>query len=243
MVRLLDALAQYHQARSLKQLAQITRLHPSSAYRILASMVDAGLVDRLEPGTYRLGLRLLELGNLVKSRLSVRQEALPFMEELHQALGETVNLSVRQGDEIVYVERIAADKPMMRVVQVIGARAPLHVTAVGKVFLSAEDDRACMDYARRTGLPVFTKNSIGDQKRLRAEIERVRKQGYAFDLEEAEKGVCCIGAGICGPDGSLIAGLSVSAPVERLDKDWAPQVKKIAERISSALGYKTSGQQ
>ena len=88
---------------------------------------------------YRLGIRLVELGSLVKSRISVRQEALPHMQALHQALGETVNLSVRRGDEVVYIERTSEGNTMMRVVQIIGAHAPLHITAVGKIFLAADN--------------------------------------------------------------------------------------------------------
>ncbi len=239
MAKLLEALAQSAQPLSLKQIAQATGLHPSSAHRILGSMVDAGLVDRVEPGTYRLGIKLLELGNLVKSRINVRLEALPYMQQLHQELRETINLSVRRGDEIVYVERTSSGKSMMRVAQVIGARAPLHVTAVGKVFLAHDSDKACMEYARRTGLAPLTENSISDCKKLSEEIERIRKKGYAFDLEEAEKGVCCIGAGIYRSDGRLIAGLSVSAPADRMNKNWAEQIKKSAGLISRALGYTT----
>ena len=135
---LLAALGQHATPVNLKQLATETRLHPSTAHRILAVMVDHRLVDRIEPGTYRLGIRLLELGNLVKSRISVRQEALPHMQALHEELGETINLSVRHDDEVVYIERTSNNNAMMRVVQIIGARAPLHITAVGKIFL-AED--------------------------------------------------------------------------------------------------------
>ena len=110
------------------------------------------MVDRVEPGSYRLGMRLLELGNLVKSRISVRELALPMMRELHAQTGETANLSVRHGDEIVYVERTSSGRSAMRVVHVIGARAPLHVTAAGKLFLLEEGFARLRDYAKRTGL-------------------------------------------------------------------------------------------
>src|SRR5918993_2938416 len=160
MMSLLDALAQHTAPVNLKQLANQTTLHPSTAHRILSVMVDNRLVDRIEPGTYRLGIRLLELGSLVQSRISVRQEALPHMQNLHQELGETVNLSVRHEDEVVYIERTAPPTSMMRVVQIIGARAPLHITAVGKIFLAQEATGSCLDYVKRTGLPRFTDNTF-----------------------------------------------------------------------------------
>jgi DNA-binding IclR family transcriptional regulator len=236
MMSLLAALARHAAPVNLKQLSGETRLHPSTAHRILSVMVDNRLVDRIEPGTYRLGIRLLELGSLVKSRISVRQEALPHMQALHQALGETVNLSVRHDDEVVYVERTAGSSSMMRVVQIIGTRAPLHITAVGKIFLAEDGPDRCMEYARRTGLPRFTENTLTDSEQLVREIDRIRRQGYSFDNEEAERGVSCIGAGIYNDENRLVAGLSVSAPSDRLDRAWAAQVQRTAQDISRAIG-------
>jgi DNA-binding IclR family transcriptional regulator len=238
MMSLLDALARHSAPINLKQLASETALHPSTAHRILGVMVDNRLVDRVEPGTYRLGIRLLELGSLVKSRITVRQEALPYMQTLHHQLGETVNLSVRHDDEVVYVERTSTGSSMMRVVQIIGARAPLHITAVGKIFLAADGPEKSAEYVKRTGLPKYTDNTLTNPDDLLREVDRVRRQGYAFDNEEAEKGVSCIGAGIYNDEGRLVAGLSVSAPSDRLDRTWAAQVRQTAEKISRAIGYR-----
>jgi DNA-binding IclR family transcriptional regulator len=238
MMTLLDALATHSEAVNLKQLATETALHPSTAHRILSMMVDSRIVDRVEPGLYRLGMRLLELGNLVKSRINVRQFALPYMQQLREQLDETVNLSVRQGDEIVYVERIASTQGMMRVVQVIGARAPLHVTAVGKLFLLEDGAEEVAHYAARSGLPRYTPGTLGDLVGLTRELERIRCDGFAFDDEEAEKGVSCIGAGIRDDEGRLVAGLSVSAPSDRLNRVWAATVKATADQISWSIGYR-----
>jgi len=237
MMHLLDVLSAHSTPATLKQLASATQLHPSTAHRILGVMVDSRLVDRIEPGMYRLGIRLVELGSLVKSRISVRQEALPHMHELHRTLGETVNLSVRRADEVVYIERTAENSCMMRVVQIIGAHAPLHITAVGKIFLAAETPQRVAEYATRTKLARFTDNTLTDSKKLAGELEEIRNRRYAFDNEEAERGVCCVGAGIYNDEGQLIAGLSVSAPTERFRKTWADPVRQAAERISRAIGY------
>ena len=236
---LLEALAHHTSPVNLKQLATETSLHPSTAHRILGVMVANRVVDRIEPGTYRLGMRLLELGNLVKSRLSVRQEALPYMQTLQQELGEAVNLCVRHQDEVVYIERTlpAAAQSAIHVVHLPGTRAPLHITAVGKVFLAHDGTSSCVDYARRTGLPRFTDNTLCEPDKLTLEVERVKNEGFAFDNEEAEKGLSCIGAGIYNDEGRLVAGLSVSAPSDRLRKDWADNVRQTAEKISRAIGY------
>jgi DNA-binding IclR family transcriptional regulator len=237
MMSLLHVLAGHRDATTLKSLAEHTGLHPSTAHRILAVMVESRLAERVGAGSYRLGIHLLELGNVVKSRLNVRHEALPFMRALQQELGETINLSVRQNDDIVYVERAIGNRGMMRIVQVDGARAPLHITSIGKIFLAYDGPEKSREYAKRTGLPRYTRNTFTDTTKFLKELELVKQQGFAFDNEEAETGVACIGAGIRNDEGVLIAGLSVSAPTDRLDKAWADHVKKTADEIAHALGY------
>jgi DNA-binding IclR family transcriptional regulator len=237
MMHLLDVLSQQPAPATLKQLAGATRLHPSTAHRILGVMVDNRLVDRVEPGMYRLGIRLVQLGSLVKSRIGVRQEALPYMQELHRALGETVNLSVRRDDEVVYIERASEGHTMMRVVQIIGAHAPLHITAVGKIFLAADTPQQVAAYVARSGLARYTDHTLTDPRALERELGQIRAQGYAYDNEEAERGVCCVGAGIHNDEGQLVAGLSVSAPTERFRRSWAEAVRETAGRISRALGH------
>ena len=237
MTRLLDALADSPTAASLKYLAQSAALHPSTAHRILTAMVNGRMVERAEQGSYRLGMRLIELGNLAKSRVSVRELALPFMRELHAAVGEAVNLSVRREDEIVYIERTSSGRSMMRVVNVIGGHAPLHITAVGKLFLLEDRPAGLREYAKRTKLPGHTRNSLTTLAALEKDLDKVRRQGYAVDHEEAELGVRCIGAGIRDDAGALIAGLSASAPAERMKASWSALVKETAEKISRSIGW------
>jgi DNA-binding IclR family transcriptional regulator len=238
MMSLLNILATHVEPIGLKQLAAQTALHPSSAHRILGVMVEKGLAERVDHGNYQLGIKWLELGNLVKARLNVRQVALPFMQKLCDELGETVNLTLRQGDEIVYVERVAADTAMMRVVQVVGARAPLHITAVGKIFLSQDGNAACAAYVKRAGLRAYTENTITTAAKLKKQVEQAERDGFALDEEEAERGVCCIGAGIRDSNGRIIAGLSLSAPADRIKFAWADRVKQCAQEISRTLGYR-----
>ena len=238
MLKLLDVLAAHPEPLGLKQIAAHTGLHPSTAHRILAAMSRDRLVDRLEPASYRLGMRLLELGNLVRSRISVRELALPGMRELHAHTGETVNLSVRDGDEIVYVERTSSGRSAMRIIHAIGTRAPLHVTAAGKLFLLEDGAARLRDYAKRTGLPGHTRNSLGSPALLERDLERTQKQGFATDNEEAELGVRCVAGGIRDDAGQLVAALSLSTPAERMKPQWGLLVKDAAERIGEALGHR-----
>jgi DNA-binding IclR family transcriptional regulator len=242
MMTLLDALAKKSEPVSLKELSQSSGLHPSTAHRILNDLVLARMVDRTEPGSYQLGMRLLELGNLVKARLNVRDAAAGPMRELHRLTGETVNLSVRQGDEIVYVERTVSERSGMQVVRAIGGRAPLHLTSTGKLFLANDDTRAVRSYAMRTGLAGHTPNSITALNQLEQELDEVRRLGYARDNEELELGVRCIAAGIRDDSQSLVAGLSISAPADRANDGWLQALADTARAISSSLGYERTAE-
>jgi DNA-binding IclR family transcriptional regulator len=147
-----------------------------------------------------------------------------------------VNLTVREGDEVVYIERSLA-KRMIRVEQVIGSRAPLHVTAVGKLILGNQGEAACRSYAKRSKLPAYTKNTRTKITGLLQDCIAAAKRGYALDNEEAELGVGCIGALIHDAGGHVVAGLSVSAPIERRRDEWIAQVMETGAQISKQLGY------
>lgn len=239
MFALLDVLAAHQDPVSLKDISAQTGLHPSTAHRILNDLATGRFVDRPEAGSYRLGMRLLELGNLVKARLDVRDAALGPMRELHKLTHQPVNLSVRQGDEIVYIERTYSERSGMQVVRAVGGRAPLHLTSVGKLFLAQDDAQRVRAYATRTGLAGHTRNSITDLGTLERELARVRQFGYARDNEELELGVRCMAAGIRDDQGKLVAGLSISAPADRLEDTWLERLQSTAAQISAALGYRS----
>ncbi len=235
---LLEVLAKNGQAMSLKEISEAAELHPSTTHRILNDLTIGRFVERPEAGTYRLGMRLLELGTLVKDRLNVRDLALGPMRELHRLIQQPVNLSVRQGDEIIYIERAYSERSGMQVVRAIGGRAPLHLTSVGKLFLASDDIARIRAYATRTGLPSQTRNSLTQLHQLERELREAQKSGVARDNEELELGVRCIAAGIRDDQGKLIAGLSISAPASRMDESWLPKLQTTANEISKALGYR-----
>lgn len=236
MFSLLDILASHEDAVSLKEISAQSGLHPSTAHRILNDLATGRFVERPAAGSYRLGMRLLELGNLVKARLNVREAALTPMRELHKLTQQPVNLSLRQGDEILYVERTFSERSGMQVVRTIGGRAPLHLTSVGKLFLATDDAQRLRAYATRTGLPGQTRNSITDLAVLERELSKARQYGIARDNEELELGVRCMAAGIYDDQNQLVAGLSISAPADRLDESWLPKLQATANDISLALG-------
>jgi len=233
---LLDAIARYPEPVSLKILSAETGLHASTAHRILGSLIDNRFVERNPAGRYRLGLHLMQLGVRLHSNIDLRSIALPVMEQLRDKVGESVNLTIREGDVVVYLEKATPNR-MMHVQQVVGSRAPLHVTAVGKLMLGAAGEEAIRGYAQRTNLPAYTRNTISTLPRLIDECTAAVAQGYALDNEEAEIDVGCIGVLLHDGIGNVVAGLSVSAPIERRRTAWIDDVIAAGETISAQLGY------
>lgn len=234
--QLLDAVAANPDNSSLKILAADTALHPSTAFRILAALSEAGLVEKDNAGHYLLGRKLLHLAQHVRGGVDLRLEALGVMESLRDEIDETINLTVREGDEVIYIERAIA-KRMMRVEQVVGSRAPLHVTAVGKLMLGELGETFVRAYAERSGLPAYTAHTLTRPADLLRAVRHAAAEGYAFDNEEAEEGVGCIGVLIRDARGAPVGGLSISAPRERRRDEWIRLLQEAGRKISKRLGY------
>jgi len=237
MMSLLHTITMYEGPVSLKYLSADTGLHPSTAFRILSAMIDHGVVCRTERGHYLLGTTLGQLASHSYVDMDLKAQAKMQMDRLRDKVDETVNLTLRQGDELIYIDRSLSNR-MMRVEQFIGSRAPLHLTAVGKMLLGGDGEVAIRQYSERTGLPSNTTNSITDTDMLIDSAMDSYKRGYAFDNEEAEDGVGCIGCLIYDKKGLAIAGISISSPIERRCDSWSIDLQDTAMRISSGLGYR-----
>ena len=234
---LLDAIARYSEPVSLKILGAETGLHPSTAHPILAALIQNRFVERDTRGRYRLGPRLLQLGVRLHGNVDMRAIARPVMEALKDRLGESVNLTIREGDEVVYIDKVTPNR-MIHVQQLIGSRAPLHVTAVGKLMLGAGGEDALRAYVQRTNLPAYTRNTITALPRLIEACNKAMTQGYGLDDQEAELDVGCIGVLLHDSTGRVAGGLSVSAPIERRRLEWIPDVIAAGRRISEQLGWR-----
>lgn len=127
---------------------------------------------------------------------------------------------------------------LVRVVYLVGGRAPLHLTSLGKLFLAADTPAELRSYAKRTGLPGKTEYSLTRLEALEADLEKVRATGIAYDLEEAEIGLRCVATPILDDEGKIAAGLSISAPTDRHKTNWEALMKQTADEISKALGYR-----
>jgi len=233
---LLDALSRYAKPTQLKVLSADTQLHPSTVHRILQALIDNRFVEQDSHGHYQLGQRLLQLTNRLYSDIDIRAIALPYMERLRDQLGETINLTMRQGDVVIYFEK-ATPSRMMHVQQVIGSRAPLHVTAVGKLMLAMGGAEEISAYVQRTNMPAYTPNTLSSYEQLFDDCILSQQRGYGLDNEEAEMGVGCIGVLIYDRSGQVAAGLSISAPIERRQASWIDAITKAGKDISHDLGF------
>lgn len=233
---LLNSIARYPEPVSLKVLSAETGFHSSTTFRILASLIQNQLVEKDTRGNYRLGLKLLQLGVRLHSNIDMRALAIPVLESLRDTLNESVYLTIREGDEVVYIEKMTP-KRLVHVQQLVGSRAPLHVTAVGKLMLGIAGDDAIDGYAKRTNLPAYTRNTINDIQRLKEECTQAIKRGYALDNEEAEVDVGCIGVLVFDNTNTAVGGLSVSAPIERRRDSWIEELIEAGRVLSGQLGY------
>jgi DNA-binding IclR family transcriptional regulator len=231
---LMEAIVASSGSASLKILSAETGLHPSTAFRILGSLVDVGFVERDSAGQYYIGRKISHLANSARRAVDLREESRQIMQALRDEIEETVNLTIREGDEVIYIERATPNR-MMRVEQVIGSRAPLHVTAVGKLMLGELGAEFVRAYSKRTGLKAYTRHTLSSLEVLYENLDQSIAQGFAYDNEEAEIGVGCIGVLIRDHNGDVVGGLSISAPIERRKDEWATLLKQAAKTISERL--------
>jgi len=232
----LEALADHTR---ITDIARVTGLPKSTVHRLLQTMVDRGFATPTSDG-YLTGPRVLALAGKVLRPMDTVERARPFLRALQESTGCTVHLAVLFGDELVYVDKIEANKPY-RMASRLGMPLTAHGTAIGKAVLASLSTSELDAFVRRTGLPGRTPRTITSASRLKSQLARVRRSGFALDDEENETGVRCVGAAIRDHAGVVIGGLSASslAMEHSLAELIAlgPRVLQAADEVSAALGW------
>jgi DNA-binding IclR family transcriptional regulator len=241
-LRLLQLFAQSERGLTTMQVARLTGLPVSTTHRFLVNLESSGFLNCNASGVYHLGLACFAVGQAALGQLDIRRLSLPYLLDLNQQTRETIHLTVRHGLTAVYVEKI--DSPEhLRIHSRIGAAVPLYCTAVGKVMLAYMPDQEREQVLRQLDLRRMTANTAGSLQELQTELQRVRKNGYACDLEEHELHIRCIAAPIRNHEGSVQSSLSITAPVVRMPvtrlRQLAPLIQEAGHRISAELGYQT----
>ena len=235
---ILEALARAGEA-GVTELAADLGVHKSTAFRLVATLEAHGLVEQTEDrGKYRLGVGLLRLAGATTSRLDVVQEARPLCRKLASDTGETVNIAVLADRSALYLDQ-ASGSSALQTHNWVGQHIPLHATSNGKVLLCGlEPERL---EALLGALPAYTDMTITKKSALRAELGKVRDQGYALAVDELEIGLTAAAAPIHNNHGDVIASMSVSGPTFRLGEDKIERVVKLlvtaADEVSHRLGY------
>jgi IclR family acetate operon transcriptional repressor len=243
-LRLLQLFSESSRGLTAKQVATLSRLPVSTVHRFLVNLERASFLNCGGDGVYHLGIACFAIGQRALGQFDVRRLSLPYLQELNLQNRETIHLTVRHGLSAVYVEKLESSEPL-RIHSRIGAAVPLYCTAVGKVMLAyaSQDDRDNM--LPQLELKRLTPNTVGSLQELEAELYRVRKNGYACDLEEHELHIRCIAAPIWDHTGGVHASLSITAPAVRMPasrlRQLAPLIQEAGLRISCQLGYQPAG--
>jgi len=238
---ILDILLQHDSSMHITEISEKLGLYPSTTHRILDTLKHWGYVEQdLKTQKYRLGLKLLELGMAKLHQMDLAREATPYLKELVKQCNETVHLGVLEEGEVLYLAKEESSQTI-RMISYVGKRAPLHCTALGKVLLAYMSEKERKKILEDKGLPRLTEKTITDKRELEKELAEVKEQNFALDRGENEKDVRCIAAPIRNYQGEVIAALSISSPIFRIDKNAHNNQKKAlietSEKISKRLGY------
>ena len=236
--RLLEVLAD--RAVGVSELARLTGIHKATTHRLLTTLLNLGYVERASDGSaYQIGLRISRLRDIAHSRVDLRAAARPALETLRDATRLTVHLAIRSQDEVVVVDKLNPPTSI-QMASFIGARNPLHCTALGKSILAAlplDELHALLDR-----VPLFprTANTITSRERLLANLDQIRAAGYAVDDVENEEGIRCVGAALFDHNARVVGTCSVTGAVSQIPLNRVRElgwlVKHAADRVSLSLG-------
>jgi IclR family transcriptional regulator, KDG regulon repressor len=243
---ILDLVAKSSQGVSIRDLSDELKLPKGTVHRLLLSLAYFGYIKQdIKTKKYLLGLKLLELGNLIINQLDLRKLAEPLLKELVESTRETVHMVIIDNNEVVYIDKIETEQSTggLKMSSMVGSRNPAHCSAVGKVLLSYYLDEEIDNFIKEKGLPPKTLRTITDPLQLKEQLMIINKQGYAIDDEENEAGIRCVAAPILNDKGKAVSAISLSGPAFRVTKkliqdSLKKEIMKTALEISKRLGFK-----
>lgn len=238
--RLLGVLAAFEQAHpslTLTDIARRAELPLPTAHRLVAALTAWGALERDDHGRYHVGLRLWEVAALAPRGVALRQTALPFLEDLYEATHQNVHLAVRDGSDVVYIERLSG-RSAVGVRSQVGARWPLHATGVGLVLLAHAPAELQGRYCAGE-LAAFTPFTVTDPESLRRVLAEVRRRGFAVSDRQITQDAVSVAAPVRGPRGDVVAAVSVVVPrTGTRALPLVPAVRLAGRGISRALGWR-----
>ncbi len=237
---LLKLFSKAEKGLTASQVVKLCDLPVSTVHRFLVNLQSSGFLTHDTANGYQLGIACVTLGQSALSQLDVRRLSMPHLQELNRQTRETIHLTVRHDLTAVYVEKLDSPEPLC-IRSRIGKGVPLHSTAVGKVLLAYLPPAEQAKILAQLDLRRYTPNTVGSLQELETQIRRVRRFGYATDLEENEVHIRCIAAPLWDHTGAVNASLSITAPAVRLGmtrlRQLVPLIIETGMKISAGLGY------
>lgn len=239
-LKVLEALAESRDALSAAEVADIIGAERTTAYRMLMTLIEAGYVVRDQRArAYRLGYKVLTLGRALLSGNEKIELVAACLREISAQTGEAAHYSVLERDCVVLVQR-ALGTQRVKIDFQIGDRAPLHCTSIGKVLLAYQEPDL-IEAALLLSMPRLARNTITDPARLRAELRKVRAQGYAYDDLEFADDMRCVAVPVIEKDGRVVSGISLSGPASRYSKQKLRELRDCAMEAARELSRKLAG--
>ena len=242
-LKIICLLSQHGSPLNLENLVRISGVKKTSCFRILQTLVRSGFVAR-EPDTngYFIGPKMISIGLAAMDRGGVRELALPFMKELREKTGTTVNLGVLSGTEVIFVERLQSPyilEPSLRV----GSRLSVHCSSLGKAILAQLPESEVEELLKQIHFERKTEKTIMSVRALKAELKTIRERGFALNDEELEPGLFAISAALRNHTGAAVAAMNMAFPLMRHSKEKAmtsflPLLLDICGKISSVMGFR-----
>ncbi|MEM0899003.1 MAG: IclR family transcriptional regulator [Pseudomonadota bacterium] len=217
-----------------RDLEQMVEQPKGTLHRQISNLIEEGLVELRPDQTYGLGMRLMSLASRSWERSKFREVAEPHLHQLHRETGETVHLGVLRGIEVFYLDKVESVQSV-RMHSQIGHSSPCYCTGVGKAALSVLPRQTLSPLIDRIAFQRFTDSTIISGKALEAELDEIRQTGIAFDNQEHEAGIHCIAAPIFNSDRSLVAGISITAPVFRVAPSKLTQWSELIAASADAI--------
>jgi DNA-binding IclR family transcriptional regulator len=229
-----------HTEWGVREVSTKLKMAKSSTHDLMSSLAKLGFLHKTEDNRYRLGWRLVTLSETLLATTELRKEAHPVMEDLAARYQETIHLAVLDDTQAVYVDKLEGRQAVRVELTSLGARLPAHCSALGKVLLAYSPAEEVKRIVRLAGLERFTPNTITNEEELEQSLEKIRKQGFAYDLEEILPDLCCVAAPIYNHRGQVIAAISMSIPAYRFKRsqtEFRDGVTRAAKTISKRLGF------
>ena len=240
MSRILATFSSTHPERTVADLARTLSLPTSTVHRIMSSLVTIGLLDRPSRGRYRLGIRLHELGQTAVFAIDLRERALPHLETLRSEVGHTIQLSVLNGTDVVYIHRLEEPSVFTRFVR-SGQRIPAYASSSGKVLLEFGESDGILDDITRQGYIRRAPRTITSTARLIDELAAVRARGYAESIEETWPNMASVAVPVLNSAGHAAAAISVAGSLESFDDRARTRAARLAIKASSRLSADLRG--